>query len=171
MKRPPIIWQEPGLDWAARLRGRRYFEGLYWLGRLTGQSVQISPPGGGAVGFRPGTVLFRYMPVDWAGPSYVRLVADVTGDVLGLLDEPTPAMAKAWAAKPPEDPTFWTDPDRLRAHVAMLKRAALVTTSWAALVEPLIDLVDCPVVHLPDYQGRWGGAFRRGMREVWRELQ
>lgn len=44
-------------------------------------------------------------------------------------------------------------------------------TPWADLVDPLFDFADCPVVHVPDYHGRWGRAFRRGMRQVWRELE
>lgn len=168
--RPPIIWQEPGADWAAELRGRQYFRGLALGMKMRKQElfVQIAT-GAGVFGMYPGTVIFRCMPSDII--SGWDLVADVTADVLGLLPEPTPAMRAAHDARATvESSEFWRRPDILAGHAEALRSAVLITTSWAELVDPLFDLADVPVVHVPDYHGLWGRAFRRGMRQVWREL-
>lgn len=169
--RPPIIWQEPPADWAAELRGRTYFRGLALGMKMRRQELLVQvATGPGYFAMRRGTVIFRYMPHDII-PGY-GLVADVTADVLGLMPEPTQAMRAAHDARATvESSEFWRRPDILAGHAKALRSAVLITTSWAELVDPLADFADCPVVHVPDYHGLWGRAFRRGMRQVWRELE
>jgi len=156
-----VIWQAPPAQWAARLRGERYYQFYEALGRAQvirqAQSVQV----------RPTTVVVLYMPtVVMTGRQVV--IADVTADMLGLVDPPSPGMVAAHEeANMAEALTYWRRPEVMDDHVWALRAATMIITSWMELVGPLAQLTGRPTVHVPDFR-RTGRAFRHGMAQVWR---